>query len=190
MNFVNQTETVLSANKSVVRNNLAVTLTLLVLFVFQTTEACYHPKNGFMWNHEELVKKAKTILIAELENIEKKEGSTFYVLKPIEVLKGEAPKEIRFLSHSFLDDLSNDFNDHSDEKFWKEDIGRSDWPCCICGPDHAFTFGEKYLLFPGAFGAMKSAEAIHSDEDQWLTYVKKHIKPAYSTRGGEASTRE
>ena len=148
---------------------------LAVAFFSLSANACYSPKKGFGWDKEKLVGAANIIVIAELVKVEKLRFGFEYTLTAIVNLKGVSELEIKF--RSMIPPLvsSEDFDGHKDEAFWKEDLGRSAFPCCVCGPNHSFTFGERYLLFPDSFGAMASAEAILSKEDKWLAYVKKNL---------------
>ena len=137
--------------------------------------ACMFLKNGSEYkSKDELISKSKSIVLAKLESSETKEGRVFNKLKVLEVLKGSGISEVIFIS-SKRKHYNNNFNGHSDGEFWIDGTGRSQWPCCICGPDHTFIKGENYLLFPDSFGAIKSAEIIKAKSDEWYKYVKGRI---------------
>jgi len=132
-------------------------------------------KRGVYWMADELVENSGTIILAVLTETEiVNPVTTIYRLKPIDVLKGDSPEVFEFHSYS-NQHYANDFGDHTDADFWKENTGRSPWPCCICGPDHTFVQGETYLVFPDAFGAMKSAEIVQRPHDKWLVYVQESL---------------
>jgi len=167
---------------------------ILFIAVFLGTVAlpCSLPKNGAGMEMDELIEKSDVIVLAEVvEIVPEVANATHFYLKPTRVLKGEPSKRIEFMNFSPKQSSSNDFDGHKKEEFWIQDIGRSKWPCCICGPDHFFEPGETYLLFPDSFGAMKSAELIKSDDDKWLIYVEskikeEHIKSVLTTTGAAA----
>ena len=152
-----------------------------LLTVFGSALACSIPKPGGSWTADDLIKKSRTIILAVLIRKETDYNPesgrslwTTYHLIPIEVLKGDPPEVIAFDSHS-EQHYNRNFSDHTDADFWTDDVGRSEWPCCICGPDHTFVGGETYLLFPDAFGAMKSAEIVNRPDDKWLVYVRESL---------------
>ena len=114
-----------------------------------------------------LAKLVKTKMINTYTTIKSYE----YSLIPVKELKGHFEDTVQFYSHRTGYD-STSFDNHKDTLFWKQNIGRSDWPCCICGPDFSFVENEVYLLFPNHFGAFKSAEIIRdSVNDEWYKYV-------------------
>ena len=154
-----------------------VSVTLLFTFIGTLAIACSEPKIGAGRAKDELIEKSDVIVLAEVVEIDPDVPyATLFYLKPIRTLKGEPPERIEFMSFSPEQSSSRDFDGHKEEEFWSQDIGRSNWPCCICGPDHFFEPGETYLLFPDSFGAMKSAELIKSDDDKWLNYVEMKVK--------------
>lgn len=150
------------------------TVLALVLMALSPTYPCVAPKRGSGWTAEELITRSPTILLVELKESHRTEFLIENVLVPVEALKGTAPSEVRFFTgtHHHYDD---DFDQHRDPLFWKPNVGRSPWPCCICGPDHTFTEGERYFVFPDAFGAAKSAELIRTIEDRWYVHVKARL---------------
>ena len=89
----------------------------------------------------------------------------------------------------------NDFAQHTATEFWyrradETPIGRSEWPCCICGPDHSFRKDREYLYFPDKLGAVRSAEVIRSKDDRWLQYVRSKVRSANpALQGTRKSTR-
>jgi len=143
---------------------------LLIALTCNVSYACSVPKPGFNWSKDDLIEKSETIVLVKLASAELDETSTKYTLSPIKTLKGKANKII-FWSHS-KKHYESDFSFHSDAEFWMPNIGRSEFPCCICGPDHTFEKDEMYLLFPDAMGSMKSGEIIKDiEKDEWYKYV-------------------
>jgi hypothetical protein len=138
--------------------------------------ACSRPKPGAGWGMNALVWDSETIVLARTREAEEgRQSYVDYVMETVEVLKGEYPAEFTLSGDADVN-YDNDFNEHSDEVFWQEDVGRAPWPCCLCGPRHTYRVGESYLLFPDAFGAMKSAEIIRSQNDYWYRFVKDKVK--------------
>jgi len=73
---------------------------------------------------------------------------------------------------------TTDFNAHTDEAYWTETGGRMTpftYGHGLCGPQHTFYDGERYLLFPDQLLSMKSAELIKSNDDAWLAYVRTQL---------------
>jgi hypothetical protein len=142
------------------------------------------PIRGAGWDKHALIEGARSIMLVVAKLSQDKKHIKFDTL---EVLKGSNQDPNKIEMRNFLgylgaekrkDNTNNHFNNHEDAEFWNKDIGRSDWPCCICGPAHTFVPGIKYLLFPDAFGAMKSAEIIDNPKsDRWYKYVKENIEP-------------
>jgi len=135
--------------------------------------------------YDELIRKADTIVLVRLQNsIVSKENEPYpskFTLGTVEVLKGKASPTYEFLSFGSKES-DYDFNGHTEKNFWKKSIGRSEWPCCICGPDHKFLSGRVYLYFPDKLGAMKSAEVILKSNDRWLEYVRFKVKTDANNR--------
>ncbi|TRY28752.1 hypothetical protein [Aliiglaciecola sp. M165] len=150
-------------------------LSFLFLVFVGDALACSVPKPGYGYSLEDLIDKSDNIVIVELSK--KKVGEPFivYDLKVIEVLKGEPATEFEFFGHTEKHESAT-YTDHNDAVFWFTQAGRSEWPCCICGPDHTFEKGFKYLFFPDLLGATKSAEIINSEDDLWLNFVVNRIK--------------
>jgi len=167
---------------------------LIAVFAFLTSAssiACSEPKNGAGSDHDELIQMAEVIVIAELVSKEVHEsGMITFFLSPLETLKGTKPEIIEFVIFGSPMSSDNDFRAHTEKKFWEEDIGRSKWPCCICGPAHDFEEKKKYLLFPDAFGAMKSAEVVNSYDDAWLEYVRQKLKNKKAYQGAAHNERK
>ena len=138
------------------------------------TYACFVPKPGSGWSLDQLIENSKTIVVVELVETRKERSISRHVLKPIETLKGKLTGTIEFITHRQIHE-GKDFNNHTDGEFWVDSTGRSSWPCCICGPNHTFIKGVKYLLFPDALGAIKSAEIVSSSKDKWYLYVKDRV---------------
>lgn len=143
----------------------------LGILISESALACSIPKPGFGWCTQELIDRATTIVVGVLESRVEEDSFVVYKLKPIEILRGKDPGTITFYSHSSTH-RNDDFDAHTDIRFWAHNVGRSEFPCCICGPAHTFAEGERYLLFPDAFGARKSAEIVHTPADRWYRYVQ------------------
>ena len=128
-------------------------------------------------SHDELVRAADTIVLVRLGSRSNlpEQRMVRYSLHPVEVIKGRAEPAYEFLSHDF-ENSDNDFSGHQAKEFWNENIGRSTLFCCICGPDHGFRAGKLYLYFPDKLGAMKSAELVADQSDEWLRYVRTKAK--------------
>ena len=90
------------------------------------------------------------------------------------MIKGNISDDLVYRTHDGKH-RSIHFNNHNDQEYWEKDKGRSEFPCCLCGPIHTFAEGYKYLYFPDLLGAIKSAEIINSSEDKWYMYVKKRV---------------
>lgn len=134
------------------------------------------PKPGYGLKADELIMNSEHILIAELQFSEVNDRITTHHFKVLENLKGEWSGTLTFVSYSKIHSTET-FENHSSEEFWKDDVDRSEWPCCICGPDHTFQKGYKYILFPDSFGARKSAEIIADMEtDMWYQYIMGKLK--------------
>lgn len=158
---------------------------LLIFCLFTSGELlpCASPAHGYGMRKEALVLRSKTILLVRATKIgflvkEVLSGDPDLVdiyLPSGQTIKGTLPDMV------FSSDYSNHFQDHTDPVFWKdafgqEDLGRSPFPCCVCGPLHEFIEGHDYLLFPEYIGAMKSAERIRSKEDKWYQYVLEAVR--------------
>jgi len=150
-------------------------LVLVIGLICLNVEACYKPKNGFGMNKDTLINSAKEIVIVELINVAKQGVGFEYTFKTISIIKGVSEHKIKFYSNFPPVTKTEDFNGHTDNRFWKTDVGRSWFPQGACGPVHYFSFGEQYLLFPGLFGASASGENVSSKYDRWLSYVKKSL---------------
>jgi len=137
--------------------------------------ACSVPKAGYGYPMEKLIDESKNIFLVQMVSVEKDEFKNTYTLKVVEVLRGTAPEKITFFNYGDSPH-NNDFNNHNNLEFWaKNDIGRSNWPCCICGPDHSFQKGVSYLYFPDLLGAIKSAEIVNNKDDKWYKFVQKRL---------------
>ena len=150
-------------------------LAMALYFLVFSAYACPVPKPGYGYQLGELINRSARILVVELTHIEKTSEGFIYSLKPIEVIKGKDSGLVKFYGYSSNHEGAT-YSDHNDEAFWFPNIGRSDWPCCICGPDHTFAKGYQYLIFPDLFGARKSAEIIRTNDDRWYKFVKDRVK--------------
>ena len=146
-----------------------------ILIISSNAFSCRVFENGIHWSADELIQKSESIVLAKLLHVENNGSFYFYTLEVIRILKGKNIESISFQGFKNGENSSNDFDDHTDSEFWTENVGRSDFPCCICSPNHMFYEDEIYLVFPDALGAMKSAEVINSDNDKWLKYVEKNL---------------
>lgn len=155
----------------------AIAFVLLALAASGAARACEAPKPGYGMTHDELIGTANTIVLVRLSSRSSlpEQRMVRYSLKTVELIKGRAEPAYEFLSHDF-DNSDNDFSRHRAKEFWNENIGRSTLFCCICGPDHGFRAGRLYLYFPDKLGAMKSAELVADDSDEWLQYVRSKVK--------------
>ena len=151
-------------------------LLTLVLSVFTLKSiACTAPKPGYGYAMEKLIDESKNIFLVQMVSVEKGEFRNTYTLKVVEVLKGAVTEKVMFISYGSKYS-NNDFDSHKNPTFWlKDEVGRSEWPCCICGPDHSFEKGINYLYFPDFLGAIKSAEIIKNKNDKWYKFVKKRL---------------
>ncbi|MBV1911431.1 MAG: hypothetical protein KUG78_19215 [Kangiellaceae bacterium] len=150
-------------------------LVLAFILFNLNVEACYKPKDGYGMSKDALIKSAKIIAIAELVKVEKQGVGFEYTFKTLSNLVGTSEEEIKFYGRFPPVIKSEDFEEHTDDKFWENDIGRSWFPSGTCGPAHTFAFGERYLLFPSLYGATASGENVSSVNDKWLAYVKKNL---------------
>lgn len=145
---------------------------ILLLFISMNSIACTVPMLGYDWDKDQLIEQADTIVLAKATKKENGNIKT-YSLEVVEVLRGKStPIEISEFSEEHS---GSTFNNHTATQFWEKGVGRSEFPCCVCGPIHTFIEGELYLVFPGAWGATKSAEIIKDKvQDKWYQYVKEN----------------
>lgn len=151
-------------------------LALLAMFFTLDAHACIARVYGDGYRTEELIDKAETIVLVELSNKELTGNFFKYTLTVIETLKGSAQPSYEYSSSAgpYGGKHSDEtFADHSLDKFWEENVGRS--PIFLCGPIHVFGDGHQYLYFPELYRARKSAEIIRSKEDPWYQFVKERI---------------
>lgn len=127
-------------------------------------------------DYAELTESAQVIVLAKVaSSVSSGDHQETFILHAVEALKGAAAPSYRIGAmkrDSSIEPADNDFGRHRDLSFWLTNVGRSEWPCCLCGPNHSFRLGKTYLLFPDKLGAMKSAEVINDPADWWLTYVR------------------
>jgi hypothetical protein len=178
---------------------LAIVSMLTAFAVLGDAVACTVPKSGYNMDMDDLISEAKTIVLVRLQSSSPERHWTKYILETVEVIKGKADPSYHFLS-SGSNASDNDFVGHTAMAFWtrpadERPAGRSEWPCCICGPDHSFRTDREYLYFPDKLGAMKSAELIRDREDRWLQYVRSKVlaaNPALqgTRKGSRAPERE
>ena len=154
-----------------------VALVCFFLGIYGVASACSVPKDGWGLHHDKLIQRAETIVLVRLSPSTpyKRSGMTTYTLETVQAVKGNAKPSYEFTSFGSKES-DYDFEGHSAKEFWEKPIGRSEWPCCMCGPDHSFRSGRLYLYFPDKPGSMQSAEAIHSEDDQWLKYVRSKVE--------------
>lgn len=161
------------------KNRLQWMRLILLGFLIFISLSCAVPKFSCGYTIDELIKNAPRIGLAKLIKYDTgMYGKKMSVLIIEQSLKGNCLGDTIIFNSLKEGHDGNHFNHHYDKKFWKKQRkGRSDWPCCICGPDFTFIKGENYLLFPDCFGAYKSAEIIaNKKKDKWLKYVKAKLK--------------
>ena len=147
---------------------------ILAALLCSLSYACSVPKPGANYPIEQLIDESKNIQIVELSHSEKVKYGVIHYLKPVKVIKGNMEGLIEFYGHEEKHEPSS-YDDHNIAAFWFSDIGRSAWPCCICGPDHTFAKGFKYLIFPDLMGARKTAEIIRNENDRWYKFVVNRV---------------
>jgi hypothetical protein len=156
------------------RESLALVVALLYWCLAVNAFACTVPKIGSNASMEELVDHSNNILLVELERKESIHQQIKCTLRAIEVIKGSKPEKLEFYGTSKEHEEAT-YSNHVNPIFWLMDIGRSEWPCCICGPDHTFEKGFQYLYFPDLLGARKSAEIVRTKDDRWYKYVIERV---------------
>jgi hypothetical protein len=153
---------------------------ICLLLVSNLAFGCAVLKPGAGYSLEDLIDKSETIVLVQLESKETNEhGDLISFLKVVDTVKGEPASRYEFWTIEDKHENAS-FLDHNDAGFWFNDIGRSPWYCCVCGPDHTFADGQTYLYFPDLLGAMKSAEIIKTQEDRWLKFVKRRVSESDS----------
>ncbi|MBO1257084.1 hypothetical protein J3L16_15475 [Alteromonas sp. 5E99-2] len=152
-------------------------VSLLVFFVSLNAVACSAPPPGYSMNHKVLIKSTETIVLAKTIKVTDK----VVVFEVLESIKGESEKEFFWrrsrLSKS-VKHISTDFNRHSEPAFWSSEqlVRRS--PISkggICNIVFTYELGEVYLVFRESWGNAHSNEIIKSNDDKWLTFVKKAV---------------
>jgi hypothetical protein len=154
-----------------------VVVSLLVFFVSLNTLACPAPPPGYSMNHSTLIKSTETIVLAKTIKVTDK----VVVFEVLESIKGESGKEFfwrRSRLPKSVKHISNDFNRHSEPAFWSSEqlVRRS--PISkggICNIAFTYELGEVYLVFRESWGNAHSNEIIKSNDDKWLTFVKKTV---------------
>jgi hypothetical protein len=160
-------------------SNLTKIFFFILFFIFQNIYPCSVPLPGQYTSVDQIIKDSKTIFLVKLTKSNQ--------LKIIEVLKGDTDLlHLNWLYYqpagTYLNNYTNEnsgnhFSNHTDINFWTDaKIGRSPFPCCVCGPIHEFKINEEYLIFPDQLGSMKSAEIIRSKEDKLYKYVEEKTK--------------
>lgn len=152
-----------------------VTVVSVLFLIPLNAFGCSIPKNGYGWGFAELVDKSDSIVLATLASQDEHVFSVENVLRVIEVIKGPPVSTVLFSGQPKGTHDGFDYFGHKAPWFWLTWSGRSEFPCCICGPDFTFRDGETYLLFPNSFGALKSAEIIKGTHDLWYRYVKERV---------------
>lgn len=149
-----------------------------VFAIFYGGEAlgCFTPTPGNGYDFEKLISSSQVIVLVELTDIRVEYDAIIHnKLKVVEVLKGKPENGYEFISFK-ADFKLETFSNHTDDLFWRSDTGRSSYGGGICGPNHIFEKGYRYLYFPDLLGAYKSAEIIETESDEWFKYVKASIK--------------
>lgn len=167
-----------------------IVLSSFALSTLMDAYACSVLKPGSNFDMDDLIAEAGTIALVRLESSNRERfGTTTHLLKTVEIIKGKGEKFYSF--ESFGSKVSdNDFDGHTSPDFWNRPSvnkpnSRSDFPCCLCGPDHGFRKGRNYLYFPDQLGALKSAEVVHNVNDKWLQYVRAKVLSANSALHGK-----
>ena len=168
------------------RNTLLMAMAALCMLSISATRAfsCSDPVEGSGMDRVALIQSAQVIVLAEAEGSGPSGGLQEVTFRTMEILKGKPRRTYRVfttLPRSSKAASDNDFDRHRAAVFWSSDAGRSESPCCICGPDHQFRIGARYLLFPDKLGARKSAEIILDPADEWLAYVRAKIGASADT---------
>ncbi len=157
------------------KNRLRTIVALIAVLSCSPAFACMLPQPGYGFTVERLIDESEDIYVIELSHFEKDAHGIRYFLKPVTVIKGKAKGLIEFWG-SKQEHKSSTYFYHYNPTFWFSDAGRSDWSTFLCGPNHTFTKGFKYLFLPNMLGSMKSAEVINSNNDRWYLYVLDRVK--------------
>ncbi len=151
--------------------------TLLILYALSPIAyACMIPAPGYQWTGEDLAQHSRQIVLAEVNRKNSDDMFAVYEVHIKEIIRAkDRINNQELIYHYFVNTHSEQtFNNHNDEIFWQENIGRT--KCekgCFCGVNHVFKKGTTYLLFLDKLGALKSAEIIKNRKhDKWLKYVK------------------
>jgi len=146
-------------------SRFAVAAVFTISVLLSESRACEVPQPGHNLDTDDLIREANTIVLVRLRSTSthpEQKSWTEYTLETVKVIKGKAEPSYRFIFFG-SNESDNDFAGHTAPEFWyravdQRPLGRSEWPCCICGPDHSFRKDRQYLYFPDKLGAMKSAE--------------------------------
>jgi len=108
-------------------------------------------------------------------------GLVKYHFKTIEVLKGKAGKifdTVIFENAGYTENTS--YNNHSDEAFWKQGLGRVGYADDSCNkPIPKFVKGNSYLIFFDSSDS-KAFELISDKEkDKWYLFVKDYLRKTH-----------
>ncbi len=160
------------------------------MFLFPNIALCCAGgyRSGYGLSLSGLIAKTDSIVLAEF--VESKDQKIKFIIKKFikggsEIAINEELERFKIaISRSHYkfsnDHRSNDFDGHSDTRFWanenevqKEQVSRVVWKGGMCTPAFTFLSGEIYLLFLGSPGNFYAAEIIKTDSDKWLTYVVK-----------------
>ncbi|MFK5948232.1 MAG: hypothetical protein QM500_05640, partial [Methylococcales bacterium] len=138
------------------------------------------PADGYEWTGVDLATHSPVIVLATATRIDDSDKFAQYKINIIEIIRNEVNQQKitneNITLNYFAWDYSNrTFNNHKDDNFWNNNIGRTECDGgCLCGVNHVFKVGNTYLLFINELGALKSAELIIDiNNDEWLKYVRK-----------------
>lgn len=164
---------------------------LLFLSFPMSVFACLAPPAHMIVDHEELVHRTETIVLAkalggsdDTAKVWKKQHELMQ-FERLELLKGRTPLHFTipngFILSQVMDvnefgggSYETDFDRHRDPRFWKKKWARQ-WnePDCALRP--TFTVGNTYLLFLGT-PHWQGYERIETNDDVWLETVRKLVR--------------
>lgn len=159
--------------------------------------ACSVLPESFRWTGDQLISRSHVIALVTFVDpeIEVMEGLGIrreiirLKLKLVEALKGDPDMYLEAIGERGRREAGNhrvegtrpewhhadDFDNHSDARFWDQPLGRSPSQAAACSHGHTFVEGETYLLFLDAMSAAKSAEIIRHPDDEWLAHVRSSL---------------
>ena len=142
-------------------------------------------------DHAEIIHEAKTIVLATVTKENEVElppwdDLAYFTFSVKEVLKGKAEPSFKMpaLRQSVYPGSQTDFSSHKEQSFWETKIGRTvlNDPACQLLP--AFAVDSTYLMIDSDRPDSKDFELIESDDDLWLTFVRRTLT-SYETHSEE-----